>query len=77
MIPRRGISETSISAIIRAISARCDTSALATVTLERDPSRYLVAPGDVLFLSRGHRVFAAACADSIFGATAKLFGFIR
>ena len=42
---------------------RIDRAALATVHFEKDPSKYLLEPGDVLFLSRGHRVFAAAIGD--------------
>jgi len=40
-----------------------DRASLATVTFEKDPSRYLLSSGDVLFLSRGSRVFATAFKD--------------
>jgi hypothetical protein len=36
---------------------------LVRVKAEKNFSRFFVRPGDVLFLSRGHRVFATALAD--------------
>lgn len=38
---------------------------LTTVRLDRDPAPYLVAAGDVLFLSRGHRSFARAIVEPL------------
>jgi restriction endonuclease S subunit len=39
---------------------RLKVEQLARFRPDRSPERYLVEPGDVLFLSRGHRMFAAA-----------------
>lgn len=43
--------------------ARLDAAALVNVRIEKDIELYRVRPGDVLFLSRGHRLIATAVDD--------------
>lgn len=45
------------------LPACIDRRSLSTVTFEKDASRYMLVPGDVLFLSRGHRLFATVFND--------------
>lgn len=50
---------------------RLQVDDLITTRLERSPDKYRVEQGDVLFLARGHRLFAAAVGQRVDGAIAS------
>jgi hypothetical protein len=52
------------------------TDGLIKVKLDKDPAAYLVQEGDVLFLSRGHRLFATAITKPLHRAIVPGYFFI-
>lgn len=55
---------------------RLSTADLTPVRLDSDPEKYEARQGDVLFLARGHRLFAAAVADPLEGTVATGYFFV-
>ncbi len=49
---------------------------LVTVNLDRDPEAYSVNKGDVLFLSRGHRLFATPITEPLKNTIATYYFFV-
>jgi len=49
---------------------------LVTVNIDRDPKPYSVDLGDVLFLSRGHRLFATPVTERLTNAIATYYFFV-
>ncbi len=55
---------------------RLQTDDLVLVKIDGDQAKYEARQGDVLFLARGHRLFATAIADPISGAIATGYFYI-
>lgn len=81
--PFRGRIEPQVNGALRVIQikdinegqslAKAD---LVTVNLERDPQAYSVKEGDVLFLSRGHRLFATPITEPLKNTIATYYFFV-
>lgn len=57
-------------------NAPLEPAGLVRVKLDKSPEPYLVSAGDVLFLSRGHRLFAAAIIEPLRRVVAPGYFFV-
>lgn len=81
--PFRGRIEPQTNGALRVIQIKdikdgqsLATADLATVNLDRDPQAYSVNKGDVLFLSRGHRLFATPITEALRNTIATYYFFV-